>query len=79
VIEEAQIVVHEGHQPDLLGDLLDAISQFVDFTNSGGNSIMKVDLDGTGTTYGWANIATLNGVTNLDETTLYNNGNLLAA
>lgn len=55
------------------------ISQFVDFTNSGGNSIMKVDLDGTGTTHGWANVATLNGVTNLDETTLYNNGNLLAA
>src|SRR5678815_4456117 len=24
VIEEAQVVVHEGHQPDLLGDLLDA-------------------------------------------------------
>jgi len=22
VIEEAQIVVHEGHQPDFLGDLL---------------------------------------------------------
>ena len=24
MIEEAQIVVHEGHQPDLLCDLLDA-------------------------------------------------------
>ena len=24
MIEEAQVVVHEGHQPDLLGDLLDA-------------------------------------------------------
>jgi hypothetical protein len=24
VIEEAQIVVHEGHKPDLLGDFLDA-------------------------------------------------------
>ena len=24
VIEEAQVVVHEAHQPDLLGDLLDA-------------------------------------------------------
>jgi hypothetical protein len=24
VIKEAQVVVHEGHQPDLLADLLDA-------------------------------------------------------
>lgn len=57
----------------------EAISQFVDFTNSGGNSIMSIDRDGTGTTYGFVNVATLSGVINLDETTLYNNGNLLAA
>src|SRR5262245_32308892 len=24
MIEESQVVVHEGHEPDLLGDLLDA-------------------------------------------------------
>ena len=57
----------------------DAIANWVDFTNSGGNSIMSIDRDGTGTTYGFANVATISGVTNLDETTLYNNGNLLAA
>ena len=57
----------------------EAISQFVDFTNSGCNSIMSIDRDGTGTAYGFVNVATLTGVTNLDETTLYNNGNLLAS
>jgi Ca2+-binding RTX toxin-like protein len=59
--------------------LTEAISQFVDFTTSGGNSIVSVDRDGTGTTYGFVDVATLTGVTGLDETTLYNNGNLLAA
>lgn len=59
--------------------LTDAISDFVEFTNSGGNSIMSIDRDGAGSTYSFANVATLSGVINLDETTLYNNGNLLAA
>lgn len=68
---------------DILDSVFDpvqnAISDFVNFTNSGANSIMSIDQDGAGTTYGFVNVATLNGVTNLDETTLYNNGNLLAA
>lgn len=59
--------------------LTEAIADFVNFTNSGANSIMSIDRDGTGTTYSFADVATLNGVTNLNETTLYNNGNLLAA
>ncbi len=59
--------------------LQEAISDFVNFTNSGGNSVMSIDRDGTGSAYGFVNVATLNGVSNLDETTLYNNGNLLAA
>jgi hypothetical protein len=56
-----------------------AISDYVNFTNSGGDSIMSIDRDGAGTTYSFANVATLTGVIDLDETTLYNNGNLLAA
>ena len=56
-----------------------AIANFVDFVTSGSNAIMKIDLDGTGTTYGWQSIATITGGAGLDETTLYNNGNLLAA
>jgi Ca2+-binding RTX toxin-like protein len=59
--------------------LTDAIADFVNFTNSGSDSIMSVDRDGTGTTYGFDNVATLTGLNGLDETTLYNNGNLLAA
>lgn len=59
--------------------LTEAISDFVNFVNAGSNSTMQIDRDGTGSTYTWANVATLNGVINLDETTLYTNGNLLAA
>lgn len=55
-----------------------AISQFVDFRNSGADSIMSIDRDGPGITYGFVDVATLNGVNNLDETTLYNAGKLLA-
>lgn len=69
-----------------LHDVIDAafdpstnsIGDFVNFRNSGGSSIMSVDRDGLGATYGFVDVATLNGVTNLDETTLYNNANLLA-
>jgi Ca2+-binding RTX toxin-like protein len=56
-----------------------AITDFVHFTNSGANTVMSVDLDGTGTAYGFVDVATLNGLNNLDAQTLYNNGNLLAA
>ncbi|MEJ0038742.1 MAG: M10 family metallopeptidase C-terminal domain-containing protein [Gammaproteobacteria bacterium] len=59
--------------------LTDLIADFVNFTDSGANSIMSVDRDGAGTTYGFDNVATLNGLNGLDETTLYGNGNLLAA
>ncbi len=40
VIEEAQIVVHEGHQPDLLGDLFDA-------DRLAGKGMTQVDLSPT--------------------------------
>jgi Ca2+-binding RTX toxin-like protein len=56
-----------------------AISDFVNFTNSGANSIMSIDRDGAGAAYGFVDVATLNGVLNLDETSLYNNGNLLVS
>jgi hypothetical protein len=51
----------------------------VNFTNSGGDSIMSIDCDGSAATYGFTDVATLTRLTNLDETTLYNNGVLLAA
>lgn len=59
--------------------LADAIADFVNFTNSGGNSIMSIDRDGSGATYGFVDVATLTGLTGLDETTLYANGNILVS
>lgn len=56
-----------------------AITQFVDIRNSGGNSIVAIDRDGAGTTYGFVDVVTLTSLTNQDETTLFNNGTLLAA
>lgn len=56
-----------------------AITQFVDIRNSGGNSIVAIDRDGAGTTYGFVDVVTLTGLTNQDEATLFNNGTLLAA
>jgi Ca2+-binding RTX toxin-like protein len=54
------------------------LSDFVHETVSGGNTIISVDRDGAGTGYGFTNIATLTGITNLpDVDTLVANGNLL--
>jgi len=55
------------------------LSDFVHLTVSGGNTIISVDRDGTGTAYGFNNIATLTGVTTLpDVDTMVANGNLVA-
>jgi hypothetical protein len=40
---------------------------------------MSIDRDGTGATYGFADMAKLTGLTGLDETTLYSSGAILAA
>lgn len=56
------------------------ITDWVRITDVSANSKVEVDRDGTGGTYGWVQIATLNGVTGLtDEAALVANGNLLAA
>lgn len=58
----------------------DDVTEWVRITTSGSNSIVEVDRDGTGTGYGWTQIATLNGVTGLtDEAALVTAGNLLVA
>lgn len=68
---------------DLLGDydpLTDAITDFVELATSGSNTTVSIDRDGTGTTYGFTQIATLTGVTGLtDEAALVTNGNLIVA
>lgn len=68
---------------DLLGGynpLSDAITDFVSITTSGSNSSLFVDRDGLASTYGFAQIATISGVTGLsDEAALVTNGNLVVA
>ncbi|MDD3021624.1 MAG: calcium-binding protein [Alphaproteobacteria bacterium] len=58
--------------------LTDAITDFLEITTSGSNSIVKVDLDGTGTSHTLQQIATISWVTGLtDEQSLVSNGNLI--
>lgn len=72
VIEFDSVLV--GYNP-----LTDAISDWITFTNSSGNSQMFVDRDGTGGTYSSAQVALLYGVVDLDADDLLTNGNLLVA
>jgi Ca2+-binding RTX toxin-like protein len=56
-----------------------AITDFLQITNSGANSNVSVNRDGTGTAYGWAQIATLSNVIGLmDEALLLANHNIAA-
>lgn len=65
--------VLEGYDP-----LTDLITDFVQITTSGSDSLLSVDRDGTGSTYGFAQIATISGVTGLtDEAALVNSNNLI--
>jgi Ca2+-binding RTX toxin-like protein len=60
--------------------LTSAITDFLQITTSGSNSIVKVDRDGTGTSYSLSQISTIEGVTGLtDEQALLTNGNLIVA
>ncbi|OFW90336.1 MAG: hypothetical protein A3B66_02345 [Alphaproteobacteria bacterium RIFCSPHIGHO2_02_FULL_46_13] len=57
-----------------------AITGFIEFTTSGANTIIKVDRDGAGSSYGWQSIVQLDNVTGLtDEAALKANGNLIVA
>jgi len=54
------------------------LTDFVRISDSGADSKVEIDRDGTGSTYNWAQIATLSGVTGLtDEDALVASGNLL--
>lgn len=56
-----------------------AITDWVQITTSGSDSIVKVDIDGTGSAHTWQQIATIVGVTGLtDEAALVASGNLIA-
>ena len=56
-----------------------AITDWVQITTVGSDSVVKVDTDGTGSGQGWQQIALILGVTGLtDEAALVASGNLVA-
>lgn len=58
--------------------LTQPLTDWVEITTSGSNSILKVDRDGAGSTYSLTQIATIHGVTGLtDEAALVTSGNLI--
>lgn len=60
--------------------LADTLADFVQIADSGGNSTVSVDRDGTGSEFSMVQIATLNSITGLtDEAALVVAGNLLVA
>ncbi len=59
---------------------VDLITNWVEITTSGSDSVVKIDRDGIGGTYSMRQIATLQGFTGLtDEAALVSSGNLIAA
>lgn len=57
-----------------------AITDFLEMTTSGANTLMKVDRDGTGSTYSWQQVATIEGVTGLtDEAALLTAGQIVVS
>lgn len=65
---------------DQYDPLTDTLADFLQIADSGGNSTVSVDRDGTGSAYSMVQIATLNSITGLtDEAALVTAGNLLVA
>ena len=65
-------VLHGNYDP-----LTDAISDFVQLTASGSNTLLKVDIDGIGTGHTPTTIATIQGVTGFDLATLISDHHLI--
>lgn len=60
--------------------LTKVITNYVEMTTSGSNTVLKIDRDGTGTAYGWTQIATIEGVTGMtDEAALVSSGRLVVS
>lgn len=58
----------------------DVLADFVQISESSGDTLLSIDRDGTGTTYGWTQIASIQGVTGLqDADTMVTAGQLLVA
>ena len=52
------------------------VGQYLDIRESGSDSIISIDRDGAGSTYGFQDFAVLPGVTGLNLNTLLTNGNI---
>lgn len=78
--------VSDGDVIDL-GDVLDGIydpmsddlTDFVQLSQSSSDTVVSIDRDGAGSTYGWTQIALLQGVVHTDPEVLVTSGHLLAA
>lgn len=57
----------------------DDLTDFVQFSQSGSDTVVSIDRDGAGSTYGWTQIALLQGVVHTDPEALAVSGHLLAA
>ncbi len=58
-------------------DGTEVLSQFVRLTTSGSNTLLQVDMDGTGGAFGFTTLATIEGVTGLNLNTLVTNGTII--
>ncbi len=68
--------VLDGIYDEMTDDLLD----FVQLSESAGDTLLSIDRDGTGMTYGWTQIASIQGVTGLgDADAMVTAGQLLVA
>jgi Ca2+-binding RTX toxin-like protein len=59
--------------------LQNAINNHVQAATSGSDTVLKVDIDGTGTAHTWQQIATITGVTGLTASDLIHDGNLIVS
>lgn len=59
--------------------LSDDIADFVQISDDGTDSLIEIDLDGTGGTYSFVDVVQLDGVINLDLSDMITNGELLVA
>ena len=57
--------------------LNDAISDFVKITQSTGNSVLSVDIDGSGTAFDFVDVASIKSIIGLNVDDLYNDGDLI--
>lgn len=62
---------------DLISDTVVTITDYVQFVDNGTDTLVQVDTDGLGVSESFQTIASLDGVTGLDEAALFANGNIV--